>query len=60
MAVTAVDKQIAKEIMIALIQAGGTNSPNVFFPREKHESRATQTFEVAWATILNTVSAGSE
>lgn len=52
--------QVAKEIVIALIQSGGVNSTHTFFPKQGSESMSTESFEAIWNRIVKTVSAGGQ
>jgi hypothetical protein len=54
------DRQIAKEIMVALIQAGGQASHPALFSKEKHAPDRTEAFEAVWARILKTISENNQ
>jgi len=51
-----VNKQIAKEIIIAYIQASPTVLPTLF-PKPGNESAALDTFEKVWERTIKAVSA---
>jgi hypothetical protein len=52
------NKQIAKEIIIAYIQAGTTVLPTLF-PKAGNQSLALDDFENVWERTLKAVSGGS-